>query len=141
MTDPEVRRAPLQTMPNPAPGLDAVVVLWQTLTDGHSLRLRYIPDRCILPVPAWQAYGALLQTLPVTATEGLAATALSDLANQLVPRWLELTVSAPRECGAPHSDVGQSGHRVRLEETQPGWRNPPLLARLYQDGAAWEATQ
>ena len=130
MTDPEFRRAPLLTRPTPAPGLDAVVVLSRPLADGTRVQARFVPDRHVLAPGAWQAYAAVLdqpeQGFAADIPEGLAAAVLSDLANQLVPRWLEVTVTRA---------TGTDSHRVRLEERQPGWANPDLLNRLYTDEA------
>lgn len=133
MTDPEIRRAPLLTCPTPAPGLDAVAVLWRTLADGTGLQVRFVADRHVLAAGAWDAYTARLdhpeQGFAADIPERLAAAVLSDCANQLVPRWLEVTVT--RHGGPPET----AGHRVRLEERQPGWTNPDLLTRLYTDDA------
>jgi 7-cyano-7-deazaguanine reductase len=45
---------------------------------------------------------------------------LDDLNNELVPRWVELTVE--RDAPLPH--------RVVIEDRQPNWDNPQLMARL-----------
>lgn len=137
MTDPEIRRAPLLTRPTPAPGLDAVAVLWRTLADGTAVQVRFVPDRHVLAAGAWEAYTRLLDQpehgFAADIPERLAAAVLSDCANQLVPRWLEVTVT--RHSGPPET----AGHRVRLEERQPGWANPDLMNRLYTDDAIGSA--
>ena len=50
---------------------------------------------------------------------------LDDVNNEVVPRWVQVTVTAPGDRAA-----GVDGHGVMLEDRQPRWDNPALLSRL-----------
>jgi len=95
------------------------------LAPKAALCLRYVPDRLILAGAAVEAYLAALGSEPWGSLEALAAAALEDLNNELVARWLHLTVRVEHRAGKRHE-----AHRVTLEDRQPGWDNPELLARL-----------
>lgn len=117
MTAP-LRREALITAPNPDTRHDYVVELAGSAGPDTRIRVRYVPDRHVLvpeSVPAW--LDALSGGL-----EAVALAALDDLANELVPRWVEVTA----ERDAPLA------HRVTVEDRQPGWDNPDLFARLAQ---------
>ncbi len=121
------RRRMLLTSPNPRPGLDYLGLHRQTLPADAlppempalvMLTFRFVPDRLILATDALPPYGSVLASQDWTSPEALATAAFDDLNNELVPRWLNLRV-----------DVGD-GHRVVLEDRQPGWDTPHLLDRL-----------
>lgn len=80
--------------------------------------LRYIPGKRMIEHRSWDAYlGALGELLP-EGIEAIAYAILEDLNNELVPRWVEILVEL------------DSGHKILLEDRQPNWDNPALLARL-----------
>jgi 7-cyano-7-deazaguanine reductase len=54
----------------------------------------------------------------------LALAMRDDFGNEVIPRWIEIVVS-PSE--ANHETTR---HSVLVEERQPRWDNPNLLARL-----------
>ena len=54
-----------------------------------------------------------------------AAAILSDVNNELVTRWLQLSISAPNQV---HRGIDR--HEVLLEERQPSWNNVEILSRL-----------
>ena len=121
------RRGLLSTAANPRPGLDYLGRLRQTLPadvlppeapSPVTLTLRFVPDRLILSAAALPDYGAALADQDWTSPEALATAVFDDLNNELVPRWLNLRL-----------DAGD-GHRIVLEDRQPGWDTPHLLARL-----------
>jgi len=109
------RRDTLLTGPSPDPRHDYLVELSAT-AGPLALRVRYVPDRLILD-PA-----SLLHHLPALSgsPEAVALGLLDDLANELVPRWVEVVATA----------TDPLPHRVAVEDRQPGWDNPYLLARL-----------
>lgn len=124
----QARRSILKTSPNPDERLDYVAAL-----RGHAagradgggaaeVRLRYVPDRRILDPAAFGAYLAAAGGEPGGSVEGFAAMVLDDINNELVPRWVQITVTAPGE--------GIAEHGVMLEDRQPRWDNPALLSRL-----------
>lgn len=119
MTDRLDRRALLAGEANPAPRHDYVVELTGRVGGGcpATVRLRYVPDRLILVAAGWGRYLAALDDFP--SLEQLAAIISEDLGNELVPRWSQIALASE-----------DAGHAVLLEDRQPTWDNPRLLARL-----------
>ncbi|WP_029007119.1 hypothetical protein [Azospirillum halopraeferens] len=112
------RRTRLTTAANPDSRHDYLVRLAGTPTPGTRLAVLYVPDRWIVTAEGFAAYlKALADPGP---PEALALAVLDDLNNEVVPRWAEVRV----ERDAP------VGHRVNVEDRQPGWDNPGLIARL-----------
>jgi 7-cyano-7-deazaguanine reductase len=87
------------------------------------LALRYVPDKRILRPACLDGYLAALARRQWISLEGLALALRDDLDNELVPRWLELSVH-------PVEALSAIRHRVLVEDRQPHWHNPTLLARL-----------
>lgn len=110
-----LRREALVTLPSPDPRHDYLVEL-RASAGPVALRVRYVPDRLILDPASLARHAEGLTGGP----EAVALTLLDDLANELVPRWLEVTASA--DTPLPHLVVA--------EDRQPAWDNPPLLERL-----------
>ncbi|WP_343055005.1 hypothetical protein [Azospirillum oleiclasticum] len=110
-----LRREDLVTLPSPDPRHDYLVEL-RAAAGPVALRVRYVPDRLILDPASLARHTEGL----TGGLEAVALALLDDLANELVPRWLEVTASA--ETPLPH--------RVVAEDRQPAWDNPTLLARL-----------
>ena len=124
------RRGHLSVRPNPSPGLDYVVTLeGRFRARGQAaeiaLGLRYVPDRLILAGAAVEAYLGALGGASWSSLEAIAGAALEDLNNELVARWVHLTLCVEHGAGTRHQS-----HRVTFEDHQPGWDNPGLLARL-----------
>jgi 7-cyano-7-deazaguanine reductase len=113
----ERHRERLRCSRNPGPRHDYIVDLSAAIPDGTRLWIRYVPDREVLDPASVHAYSGGLPTL---ALEEQALAVLDDLLNELVPRWIE--VRAERADPLPH--------RVTVEDSQPAWQNPSLLARL-----------
>ena len=128
--DLHARRNFLETTSNPDKRLDYVVTLQGTVrhqgNDGPtaSVRLRYVPDVLILPPHAFIAYLGALSGLEWPSLEQLANVVLDDFNNEVVPRWVQLNVSAPFE-----GDM-EGEHSVTLEDLQPTWQNERLISRL-----------
>lgn len=110
-------REHLRCARNPDPRHDYVVDLAAATPDGTRLWIRYVPDRDVLEPGEVRSY---IDTLPSQGLEALALTVMDDLLNQAVPRWIE--VQAERTDPLPH--------RVTVEDCQPTWSNPALLARF-----------
>ncbi len=124
------RRSHLSVQPNPSPGLDYVVTHeGRFVARGQAaeiaLGLRYVPDRLILAGAAVAAYLDALGDDSWSSLEAIATAALEDLNNELVARWVHLTLRVEHGAGTRHRT-----HRVTLDDQQPGWDNPGLLARL-----------
>lgn len=117
--DPAPRRALLRFAANPDPALDYIVTLTASLHDGSGVEIRFVPDTQVLDAGCLPAY---LAELPAAGPEARAALVLGDMANELLPRWLRVTLSAAGPAGVRHVVV--------MEERQPRWDNAALLARL-----------
>ena len=123
----KARRELLTTSDNPDSRLDYVVTLSGRLGGSEAARvaIRYVPDRAILEEGCFVAYLDALAGTDWPTLEAAATAILDDLNNELVARWVQVTVSAD-------ADGGEHGieHSVYLEDRQPTWDNPALLARL-----------
>ena len=113
------RRRRLSTIASPAPWHDTLVRWSGTLADGRALTIEYVPDQLVLAPPAFAAYLDALEAASQPTLEGLVATTLDDLNNQLVPRWVRVSASQTQ---------GQTHHHATANDRQPGWHNPALLA-------------
>ena len=104
--------------------LAAVSTLALMLDNGLSLTLNYVADRHLLTRDGFAAYAkARTAAMPWdTPLESLAALMADDLANELVPKWLRVTLTQEAH-GAPR-------HSVVVEDRQPGWDHPTLLKTL-----------
>ncbi len=126
--DINTRRALLETAPNPEHSLDYITGLEGSLlifpkAGPTALAIRYVPDRLIINPPAFGEYLVGLSGLSWQTLEELATTVLGDLSNQLVARWIRVRVTAPNK-----AYPGIDAHQVVVEDRQPGWNNPALLA-------------
>jgi hypothetical protein len=104
--------------------LTSVTTLDLVLDHDLILSVSYVPDRYLLSRDGFSAYAkARTAAMPWdTPLESLTALVADDLANELVPKWLRVTVvqEAP---AAPR-------HTVVVEDRQPGWDHPSLLKNL-----------
>lgn len=121
------RREAIACADNPSPDRDYLVSLQFDLAlpppnaAACLGRLVLVPDRQILAPDGLDAYLALLAP---EAGHGLEATAVrmfDDLNNQLIPRWISLSLSDGRRS-------------VKLQDGQPSWRNDSLQATLHAAG-------
>ncbi|MCP5369029.1 MAG: hypothetical protein H6907_12795 [Hyphomicrobiales bacterium] len=119
--DPAARRAALVTRPNPDRRHDYLVTLRGSLGTGAGLRLRYVPDKLVIEAPSLNAYLLRLADMDWKGLEHLAVCVLEDVNNETVARWIQVEVTM---------GDGLAGHSVLLEDRQPKWDNPALLARL-----------
>ncbi|MCW8914551.1 MAG: hypothetical protein OQK24_01710 [Magnetovibrio sp.] len=123
------RRALLETCDNPDKKIDYLVTLSGHLpgTGGNRqiIEVRYVPDKLILDVRAFGNYLETLSDMKWTTAEDLAVTVLTDINNQIISRWVQVTVNVPE---LQHHAVDT--HGVVLEDRQPNWDNPALLGRL-----------
>lgn len=107
--------------PNPDTALDYLIAIDDCIPESDwSIRLRYVPDKLVLEPAALAHYAEHLMARDHDGPEALALTILADLNNEIVPRWVEVV------CANRHA----SQHRVLVEDRQPNWDNPALLARL-----------
>ncbi len=128
--DPHERRGLLSVVRNPDFKLDYVTSLSGQMTPFDTDRpsgviLRYVPDRLILEPPTFGRYLNAMGAFEWPSLEEAAATLLNDVSNELVARWVQVSISAP-----PGVHPGIDSHDVLLEDRQPNWDNSGLLARL-----------
>lgn len=124
------RRGLLSAARNPDPKVDYVASLrgHMALFNGggsSGVALRYVPDRLVLEPSAFGRYLNAMGAIEWASLEAAAATILNDISNELVARWVQVSVSAP-----PRIHSGILSHDVLLEDRQPNWDNPGLLSRL-----------
>jgi len=130
-TDDErvLRQSSIATTPNPIPQTDYLCHLSGKLTSSGgqtiTVELRYVPDKWILLPAALADYLHALAPPDREALELTASLVIDDLNNQLVARWLQITMSGPSEAA---TDI--TAHRILLEDRQPQWDNPALLQRI-----------
>ena len=122
------RRTLIATGTNPDPRLDYVVGLEGSIaTAGNTvpiaINLRYIPDKVIVEPASFGRYLEALASINWPSLEELAVTLLSDVNNEVVARWVHVSLSTP-------SSQGLDTHTVMLEDSQPKWDNPRVLSRL-----------
>jgi hypothetical protein len=110
----DVRRAALAPVAAPAGRIEYAVRMEAAFAGGE-LVLLYVPDRHTLHPAALDAYLALLH--PASPTEEMGLMIMEDLVNELVCRWLRVTLT-------------KKGKTIILEDRQPQWSNPDLLSRL-----------
>ncbi len=120
------RRDILTSSPNPDRSLDYISVLsghLSTVPDRtpHDARLRYVPGNFILHPDSWQRYLEVLGTMQWDSMEKLAVTLVADTNDHLVPRWIEVSLTANR---------AGTDMQVIVNDREPGWNNENILARL-----------
>lgn len=128
----KLSRETLATRPNPNRETDYVVLLGGCVRPRGfaaplNLRLHYVPDRLIASTEGWRRYLEALSADDLETIEALAGQVLSDINNEIVPRWLSVTVS---------DSGGGPAHAVVIEDRQPKWDNPDLLDRIPGIGGA-----
>ncbi len=115
------RRACLKTMANPAADRDRISILSGELPNSGLMSggaihvdLRYIADRDIIAAAALAHYFEAAAQEPCETLEAYADLVLSDLNNELVPRWIWLRLKS-------------AGHQVIQQDQQPAWDDTGLL--------------
>jgi len=114
------RRALLATEGNPDIRFDYIVALGGSLRLGR-IEIRYIPDRVILAEGAFTTYLTAFDRIEWRTTEEAALAILNDLSNELVARWVQVSLKGGTQ---------EQMHYVVLEDRQPKWDNARLLARV-----------
>jgi len=119
--DAILRREHLETGDNLNSKIDYIVTLSGTMAGTYQVNIRYIPDLAILNPASLKTYLTKLAAMEWDRLEAVGLTILNDLNNELVPRWVQVTVSG---------NSADMAHRVTLEDRQPRWDNPKLLSRI-----------
>ncbi len=124
------RRNLLATERNPDVKLDYVISIAGHMAthgevDSSAVNLRYVPDKVILNPSTFGRYLDALGTMKWEALEEAATAVLNDVNNELIARWVQVSISAPDQV---HPGIDR--HEVLLEDHQPNWDNVGLLSRL-----------
>lgn len=124
MTTPDTtirdRRDLLKISPAPHPRHDAVVT-HRAEMNNTAMRLRYVPDRDILNPDSLAIYLDAIWGNTNPSLEETAQTILEDINDQVIPSWLEITLSRRTK---------DTEHDVQIEDRQPHWKDRGLLDRL-----------
>lgn len=120
------RQERIRTEPNPNPKVDYLVCLEGRVGSPPEAPVRvglcYVPGKLILAPSDFQAYLDALPDPSDTPLETLGQMVMDDLNNAVVTRWIQIVLRV--------GETGPGGHTVLLEDRQPRWDNPPLLARV-----------
>lgn len=123
------RRELIKMAPNPERAIDAVSTLAGLRSIAGfgrvTVTLRYVPDALIADGASFAMYLNAIAAGTWTSLEHLATSILQDANNTLVPRWVRVAVQAGDKPGD-----ATVVHRVEVEDRQPRWDNPSLLAHL-----------
>ena len=127
------RRSLLVCDRNPDVKLDYVISITGHMANpglggNSSIHLNYVPDKMIIKPASFGRYLDVIGTMVWGTLEEGAAAILNDINNELVARWLQLSISAPNQV---HHGIDR--HEVMLEDRQPNWDNIGLLSRLKLD--------
>lgn len=85
-------------------------------SSGHRVCVRYVPDRYFLPEGSFQVYLSSIPEQFWSEVHEAAFVVLDDLTNQLVPKWIQVSVET-------------DSHAALIEDRQPQWQNAALLSR------------
>lgn len=124
-TRPPDRREILATRANPKTGLDYLVAIDTAASSGRAVQLRYVPDKLLLRPEAFDAYLRTLTSASEMPAEELALAIIEDINNEVVPRWVQVQIEASAGGREPKSNA----YRVLIEDRQPNWDNPQIIAR------------
>jgi len=114
------RRFTLMTEENPNLSVDYLVSLGSKLTDESCcIQISYVPDKLLLRPEAFEHYLHSFDDQDVSSLEYLALTVLTDINNEVVPRWVQVRAKSE-----------SSNHRILVEDRQPIWENEELLSRI-----------
>lgn len=113
---------------NARPDLDYVASLSEpSAISGFAIVLRYVPDKLLIEPASLTEYLAEYRASAsadaATHPETVALALLDDINNDIVPRWVQITVRSVADGPAP-------AESVVLEDRQPNWANTDILATL-----------
>ncbi len=122
---PAERREILETRANPQTSLDYLVAIDAAASSGRDIRLRYVPDKLLVRPDAFDAYLSALTAIDALPAEELALAIIEDINNEVVPRWVQVQITD----GASDQGPNNGAYRVLIEDRQPNWDNPQIVAR------------
>ena len=125
------RRRLLITQPNPDESIDYLVLLNGRIKQSESgpidVKINYVPDRQIIEATSLSIYFDTVGTEMFPSTENAGILLLDDINNELVPRWIQITVSQKFSV-----DDFTHLHESRFQDSQPNWSNSQLLRSIGQ---------
>lgn len=120
------RRQLLITQPNPNDSIDYLVLLNGRIKHAQKgsidVKINYVPDRQILEATSLSVYFDTVGAETFPSAENIGILLLDDFNNELVPRWVQITVSQKF-----NTDGLTQLHESRFQDSQPNWSNPQLL--------------
>ena len=132
--DVQSRRALLTCTSNPNEMSDYLLSLRGRMTmedrGTFDVRVTYVPDSYVLNVTSLHSYLTTLGKFPEMTPERSGKTLLEDANNELVPRWVRVTL-----IGRPEVETLGS-YRCLFQDSQPNWSNPALTAAVAEFEAA-----
>ncbi len=132
--DVQSRRALLICDSNPNNRSDYLISLGgSVMMEGHGtfdIRVTYVPGSYILNVTSFHSYLLELANFPEMTPERCGKILLEDANNELVPRWVRVTL-----IGRPTVTTTGS-YRCLFQDSQPNWSNPSLTAAVIEFEAA-----
>ena len=126
-----VRRRLITTKPNPDESIDYMVWLDENLIISEKIRLEfnigYVPDRQVLEDDAISAYLQAVREELVVSIEHFGILVFSDFNNELVPRWIQITLTR-----SATTNGYIKTHKLQFRDKQPNWNNQQLLSNYLQ---------
>ena len=121
------RRELLNTQQNPDESIDYLVSLEgqikQPSVEIVTIKILYVPDQQILVESSLISYFESVGVEVFPSLEHMGILLLNDFCNELVPRWLMITLS---QNTSTHGHNRR--HEIRLQDRQPNWNNSQLLS-------------
>ena len=119
---PRLRDA-VQTVANAALTVDYISILEsEPHAAAPGLTIKYVPDKLILTSQSFDDYITEFRSVTFDSLEEFAIAVLSDINNEVVPRWCQIVVWRRVD--------GITNRCVVVEDRQPNWDNPALLSRI-----------
>ena len=132
--DVQSRRALLTCDSNPNIMSDYLISLSGSLMmedlSTFDVRVTYVPDSSILNVASFHSYLMALSNSTAMTPERSGKTLLEDANNELVPRWVRVTLIGRQEVPTAGS------YRCLFQDSQPNWSNPSLTSAVIEFEAA-----
>ena len=126
MMDILTRRQLLITQPNPDASIDYLVSLDGRINRSENksitIQIYYVPDQEILDATSLSSYLKKVGADMHPSNENAGILLLNDFNNELVPRWLQITLSQTF-----YIDGYAQLHEIRYQDQQPNWSNSHLL--------------
>ena len=123
------RRELLTTQTNPDVTIDYLVSLQGQIRQGKntpfSVKICYVPDQHILIKTSLIDYFEGVGHETFSSMEHAGILLLNDFCNELVPRWLMITLSQIIDVRGY-----SQRHEIRLHDRQPNWNNSQLLSNF-----------